>query len=91
MSSWAELIAKSTAAVGSDAWEHLISDAPGGGGGETIILEGARTMDIASPGLDMIVGNANLNLEVGEQSIAMVESSSDMVIDIDDRGMTLGD
>lgn len=92
MTAWDELIAKSTAPVGSDAWTHLISDPPGGpGGGETVILEGERSMYIAGTDLDMVVADTELHLEIGEQSIAMVESTSDMAVDIDDRGMTIGD
>ena len=32
MDAWGELLQKSTAPAGSDAWEHLISVSPGGGG-----------------------------------------------------------
>lgn len=93
MTAWDELIAKSTAVVGSDAWTHLVSDLPGGPGGpgETILLEGPKSMELALAPLELTVASTAVYMEVGEQGIAMVESSSDMTIDIDDGEMTIGD
>lgn len=51
MTAWEELLAKSTAPLGSTAWEHLISQAPGGGPQDGFTA-------FTGPGLVRFIGHA---------------------------------
>ena len=72
MTAWDELIAKSTAPTGSDAWTHLIS--VGTGGGNTIVIIGDT---------DVIISEEEFAIELSEgvEEIVMEEIVKEIVVE----------
>ena len=85
MDAWTQLLEKSTAVPGSDAWTHLLAQEGGGVGG---FLDATITLDQEDP-TGVTIDFGTLNILVEDEAISVLVAEDAISVSVSDEDVTV--